>query len=157
MNDEKIQFRDVENLRVYGVLCDLHLQVWEISKSWPRTERFELTSQVLRSSNSAPAQLAEKNADRHLRNRIEGVNRARGEAAETVHHLLIAHRKLYINETQFNDFKTRYSECIRILAGLERNLERSLPHADHKYTREPSAPYPSINSPGYPESLTSNL
>lgn len=32
----------------------------------------------------APAQLAEKNDDRHIRNKIEGVNRSRGEAARNV-------------------------------------------------------------------------
>ncbi len=83
----------VENLVVYQRLCDLHIEVCDICRAWPVEERFELASQIRRSSNASPANLAEKHIDRHIRNRVEGVNRARGEALESVHHLFIAFRK----------------------------------------------------------------
>jgi four helix bundle protein len=52
----------VEDLKVYQKLCYLHLDVCSLTHTWPAEERFELASQARRSSNSAPAQLAEKNA-----------------------------------------------------------------------------------------------
>ena len=67
----------VEDLEVYRKLCRLHIEVCNMTKNWPSEEKYELASQVRRSSNSAPAQLAEKNDDRHIRNKIEGVNRSR--------------------------------------------------------------------------------
>ena len=70
-------FMSVEDLQVYQKLCKLHIEICEVSDDWPRHERFELTGQVRRSSNSAPAQLAEKHDDRHVRNKIEGVNGSR--------------------------------------------------------------------------------
>ena len=149
---QSIRFRDVENLQVYNRLCDLHLEIWEDTKTWPRAERFELTSQVLRSSNSSPAQLAEKNEDRHLKNRVEGVNRARGESSETIHHLRIATRKSYLEQERFENYKERYQECIRMLNGLEKNLESSLPDSDRKWVREPNTPYFTSLPVGYPES-----
>jgi len=91
-------YLDVEDLLVYQRLCALHLEVCDMSHEWPAEERYEIGSQIRRSSNSAPAQLAEKNDDRHVRNKIEGVNRSRGEAAETVHHLFMAKLKGYIDE-----------------------------------------------------------
>ncbi|MGH7138153.1 MAG: four helix bundle protein, partial [Pirellulales bacterium] len=45
----------VEDLKVYQMLCQLHIEVCRLSERWPSAERFELTSQVRRSSNSAPA------------------------------------------------------------------------------------------------------
>ena len=51
----------VEDLEVYRKLCRLHIEVCNMTKYWPSEERYELASQVRRSSNSAPAQLAEKN------------------------------------------------------------------------------------------------
>ena len=84
------RYMDVKDLEVYRVLCQLYIEVCEITSSWPSQERYELGTQVRRSSNSAPAQLAEKNDDRHIRNKIEGINRSRGEAAETIHHLFMA-------------------------------------------------------------------
>ncbi len=46
-----------------------------MTRDWPAEERYELGSQVRRSSNGSPANLAEKHSDRHIRNKIEGVNR----------------------------------------------------------------------------------
>ena len=76
-------YKRLEDLIVYKKLCQLHLEVCELTHRWPPEEKYELGSQVRRSSNSAPAQLAEKHDDRHIRNKIEGVNRSRGETAET--------------------------------------------------------------------------
>ncbi len=78
-------YMDVEDLKVYQRLCKLHIEVCDLSHEWPQEERYELGSQVRRSSNSSPAQLAEKHDDRHIRNKIEGINRSRGEAGETIH------------------------------------------------------------------------
>jgi len=54
------------------------------------------------------AQLAEKNDDRHIRNKIKGVNRNRSEAAETIHHLLMAKLKGYITEKVYLEIRDRY-------------------------------------------------
>lgn len=129
---ERGYFR-VEDLDVYQGLCDLHIEVCETSRGWPREERFELTSQVRRSSNSAPANLAERHNNRHIRSKIEGVNLARGESLETVHHLYIAMRKQYISPQAYEDLKSRYHECVRMLNGLERKLEQQLPEKDRRW------------------------
>ena len=123
----------VEDLDVYQRLCRLHIDVCDISHGWPAEERYELGSQVRRSSNSAPAQLAEKNDDRHLRNKIEGVNRARGEAGETVHHLFVAKLKGYLATDEYEHIRGRYQECIKMLNGLEASLERHLPEEGRKW------------------------
>ena len=94
------------------------------------------------SSNSSPAQLAEKNDDRHVRNKIEGVNRSRGEASETIHHLYMAKEKRYLTITVYESFRTSYKECIRMLNGLEKSLERKLPEGDRRWVaREHSGIY----------------
>ncbi|MBN1515634.1 four helix bundle protein [Candidatus Sumerlaeota bacterium] len=135
-------FLKIQNLDVYQRLCRLHLEVCQLSHNWPAEEKYELGSQVRRSSNSAPAQLAEKNDDRHIRNKIEGVNRSRGEAAETIHHLYMAHLKGYLDESTFSQFSERYQECIRMLNGLEKNLERHLPDKDQRWNvRETASEY----------------
>lgn len=125
----------VEDLKVYQKLCLLHLQVCDLSHEWPKEEWYELGSQARRSSNSSPSQLAEKNNDRHVRNRIEGVNRAkfRGEALETVHHLYMAHVKAYVDEDTFVRYRTRYEECVRMLNGLEQAFEQQLPPAERRW------------------------
>jgi four helix bundle protein len=129
----------VEDLVVYQRLCDLHIEVCTLARHWPPEERYELGSQVRRSSNSAPAQLAEKHSDRHVRNKVEGVNRSRGEALETVHHLYVAMRKGYITQSIYESFRLRYQECVRMLNGLERKLETQLPPDQRRFPEKPDA------------------
>ena len=135
-------FMDVEDLEVYKKLCQLHIEVCDLTHTWPQEERYELGGQARRSSNSAPSQLAEKNDDRHIRNKIEGVNRGRGEAGETIHHLFMAKLKGYITENVYLEFRGRYKECIRMLNGLERTLERKIPERERRWqVKEGSAVY----------------
>jgi four helix bundle protein len=147
-------YLDVEDLDVYRRLCQLHIEVCDLTHEWPAEEKYEMGSQVRRSSNSSPAQLAEKNDDRHVRNKIEGVNRSRGEAAETVHHLFMALQKTYISTPNYAAFRTRYKECIRMLNGLEKTLEQKLPPDDRRWrVAEHREPYDSSNDlcpTGYP-------
>lgn len=97
---------------------------------------------------------AEKNDDRHIRNKIEGVNRSRGEAAETIHHLFMAKLKGYITEEAYLELKGRYKECIRMLNGLEKTLEQKLPERERRWqVKEESFDYGSnvdTQSQGWP-------
>ena len=127
------EFMRVEDLVVYQKLCQLHIDVCALAKSWPADERFELGSQIRRSSNSAPANLAEKHSDRHIKNKIEGVNRARGESLETVHHLFIAKMKGYVSPEVYEQVRERYLECVRMLNGLEKTLEKQLPVSNRRW------------------------
>lgn len=126
-------YQRLEDLIVYQKLCRLHIEIGELTHRWPAEERYELGSQIRRSSNSAPAQIAEKYDDRHVRNKIEGVNRSRGEAAETIHHLYMAHLKGYETQTTYEEYRARYQECIRMLNGMERTIEKQLPVSDRRW------------------------
>jgi len=127
-------YLDVEDLQVYQKLCQLHLEICDLSHAWPAEERYELGSQIRRSSNSSPAQLAEKHDDRHVRNKVEGVNRSRGEAGETIHHLFMAKLKGYIQNDVYAKYRERYKQCIRMLNGLEKSLEQHLPEHERRWT-----------------------
>jgi four helix bundle protein len=112
---------------------------------------YELGSQARRSSNSAPSQLAEKNDDRHIRNKIEGVNRSRGEAGETIHHLFMAKLKGYITEKVYLEFRGRYKECIRMLNGLEKTLERKIPERERRWQVTEGAPVYGLDDEPHPQ------
>lgn len=138
------EFMRIEDLVVYQRLCELHISVCDLAAGWPAEERYELGSQARRSSNSAAANLSEKHSDRHIRNKIEGVNRARGETLETMHHLYIARLKGYVSDATYETYRGRYQECVRMLNGLERTLEQQLPKNERRWpeprtlTPEPS-------------------
>jgi hypothetical protein len=52
---------------------------------------------------------------------------------ETVHHLYVAHLKHYLTLEVYDGFRDRYTECVRMLNGLERALERQLTPGDRHW------------------------
>ena len=115
-------FRDLE---VYQKLLQLHLEVSELALKFPKYELYELGSQLRRSSNSAPANLAEGWNNKHTNIYLEGISRAIGELQETQHHVDVAHRKGYLDEPQHQALVMRYEECGKMLWGLAAAVERS--------------------------------
>ncbi len=114
-------FRD---LRVYQKLTSLHLQVHQLSLGFPRFETYELGSQLRRSSNAAPAILAEGWGSRHTNIYIESISRAAGELRETQHHLGVAHAKGYLSSELFAELEDGYDHCGRMLERLHRSLSQ---------------------------------
>jgi len=113
-----------EDLEVYQKLSDLHLDIHKLTLTFPKFELHELGSQLRRSSNSVPANLAEGWNNKHINLYLEGINRALGELRETKHHLSIAYKKNYFPEEVYSKYVERCNECGRMLKGLERSLEK---------------------------------
>jgi len=120
----KNKIESYKDLDVYQKLSKLHLEVHGLTLTFPDFEKYELGSQLRRSSNSAPANLAESWNNKHLNIYLEGINRAQGELQETKHHLHIAFKKNYILEDKYNYFINEYDNCGKMLSGLEKSLER---------------------------------
>ena len=115
-------FRDLE---VYQKLLQLHLEVNELTLRFPKHELYEFGSQLRRSSNAAPANLAEGWNNKHTKIYLEAISRAIGEAQETGHHLDVAFRKRYLDSRQHTVFLQRYDECEKMLWGLAKAVESS--------------------------------
>jgi four helix bundle protein len=114
-----------EDLEVYQKLCQLHLEVSQASLRFPKFELHELGSQLRRSSNASPANIAEGWNNKHINIYLEGINRAMGELQETVHHLSMAFKKGYFSPEEYGGYRGRYLEAAKMLRGLERSIEAS--------------------------------
>ena len=119
---ERKKIESFEDLEVYQTLCQLHLEISEASLKFPQFELFELGSQLRRSSNASPANVAEGWNNRHINIYLEGINRAMGELQETLHHLRMAFKKDYFTIEVYQNYRSRYLEAARMLRGLERSL-----------------------------------
>jgi four helix bundle protein len=107
MSEQILSFRD---LRVYQKAFELQQAVFQISKNWPRDERFSLTDQLRRSSRSIGASLAESWAKRgYPAHFISKLSDADGELQETAHWLSTAAACEYINAR----------ECAKLQTGIE--------------------------------------
>ena len=124
MNGKSIQ--SFKNLIVYQKLVELHLEVHQLTLMFPKFGMYELGSQLRRSSNSIPANLAEGWNNKHLTIYLEGINRAQGELRETCHHLSVAFRKGYLDQQLFERLILSYDECGKMLSGLSASLRKHL-------------------------------
>ncbi len=115
----------IEDLKVYSKLFGLALKVHHLTLTFPKFEMYELGSQLRRSSNSAPANLAEGFDNKHTNIYLESVSRAQGEIRETIHHLKLVHKKGYITEIKLKETISDYEECSKMLYGLENSLTKN--------------------------------
>ena len=78
----KIQYH--WQLDVYKLSVEASMEIYELSKSFPKAERYSLTDQVRRASRSVSGQIAEGFRRRkYAAAFINKMNEAEGEAAET--------------------------------------------------------------------------
>jgi four helix bundle protein len=106
---------------------DLVEAVYRISREFPKTEEYRLTSQLLRAAVSIPANIAEGNARSSRKDYARFVSIARGSLAETETLLMLA-RRIGLGRPEDVDSVLSAADRVgRMLNGLHRSLEKNDP------------------------------
>ena len=122
MNGSNQSFRD---LTVYRKAFELAMQIFEISKTFPKEERYSLTDQIRRSSRAVcscvaeayrkrnyPAYFVSKSSDGDMEN------------SETQSWLDFSHACNYISADQLNDLISKSEEVGKLLNHMVENPEK---------------------------------
>ena len=116
----KIQYH--WELDVYKLAREGRKRIFELSKGFPKEERYSLTDQIRRSSRSVCAQIAEAWGRRLYRNAfVNRLNQAEGEARETQSWLETAVECEYITQKVGKELFELYHEIIGKLINMENN------------------------------------
>ena len=111
--------RGFRELKVYKLLYQLAMKVFEESKRFPVEERYSLTDQIRRSSRSACANLAEGyRKRRYPAHFVLKLADSDGEVAETTVHLSFARDCGYLSKEMHDELFQGYSEAGRMLGGM---------------------------------------
>ena len=102
----------------------LALEIYKITKKFPRDELFGMVSQLRRASSSITANIAEGFARYHFKDKIRFYYQARGSAAEVHNFLLLAHDLGYIDGITLNKLVALCCEIQRLINGMIRSIER---------------------------------
>lgn len=133
------------------------LEVWRRAKDFalriysdalpllPPEERWNLNSQIRRSSLSISANIAEGYGRFYYQDNVRFCYNARGSLEETLSHLVFSFEAKYIPETLYKELSTEGDEIVRMLNGYIAYLKRSKqgalePGSDHAI-HELSEPY----------------
>jgi len=111
----------VRNLEVYKLAFATAMDIFNISKDFPKEERYSLTDQVRRSSRSVCTNLAEGWRKRKYKAVfINKLSDSAQEAAETQTWLEFALACKYIDKEVFNDLDEKYEHIFAMLFTMER-------------------------------------
>jgi four helix bundle protein len=105
------------DLEVWKKARVLRNTIAELVKSFPSDEKFRLKDQIIRSSRSIGNNIAEGHGRFHYIDASKFLVNARGSAAETIDHLIIAFDNGFIDDTTLETLKRDCEECMRMING----------------------------------------
>jgi len=113
-------------LEVWKKARSLKIEIKILVESFPLEEKFRLTDQIIRSSRSINATIAEGHGRYTFKDQLHFCIIARGSLSETYNHLIDALDWNYINTEQLNAFKIKIDETERLLNGYIAYLRKKL-------------------------------
>ncbi len=116
------------NLKVYQLAYKLAMEVFEITKEFPKEERYDLTSQVRKSSRSACVNITEGYRKRiYPKHFASKMSDSDGECSETVVWLDFSKDCGYIASALHQSLVSRYEEVGKMLGSMIANPQKFLP------------------------------
>jgi len=102
----------------------LVLEIYKLTKGFPKEELFGIIAQLRRVASSITANIAEGFERYHFKDKIRFYYQARGSVAEVQNFLLLAKDLEYINFETCKNLGQKANEVRQIINGLIRSIEK---------------------------------
>ncbi|MBK6347229.1 MAG: four helix bundle protein [Bacteroidales bacterium] len=113
------EIRSFRDLIVYQKAFKLAMDIFNITKSFPKEEKYSLIDQIRRSSRSVPGNIAEAWAKKiYQKVFVNKLSDALGEEYETEVWLDFSKECGYINERLYSDLLAEYEEVRKMLISM---------------------------------------
>jgi four helix bundle protein len=117
--------RGYKDLKVYQLSYRLAMEIYEVTKEFPKEEKYSLTDQIRRSSRSVPANISEAWKKRsYPKMFVSKIIDAAGEAGETEVWLEIGKDTGYLSQEKYDELVSGYDEVNRMLYGMAERPEK---------------------------------
>ncbi|MEP6925151.1 MAG: four helix bundle protein [Pyrinomonadaceae bacterium] len=123
--DTGIKMRDFRQLKVWEEAHELTLEIYQVTKNYPKDELFGLTSQMRRSGSSIPTNIAEGCGRETNKDYAHFLQIALGSAFELDYQILLSKDLSYIDQQTFAGLNNRVDKVRRQLANLIRKVRAS--------------------------------
>ena len=114
--------RNYKDLRVWDEAHRLTLAIYKATQSFPKDERFGLTSQIRRACSSIAANLAEGCGRRSDGEMGRFVQIAMGSGSELSYHLLMARDLDILAKEQYGELNAHLERVMKMLSALSAKL-----------------------------------
>lgn len=103
------KIKSFEDLDIWKLSHSLTLEIYKIVKTFPKSEDYILTKQIIRSAQSIPANIAEGMGRFSKKEFLQFLIISRGSVEETKYHLILAKDLGYLNDNLFAELKNNYT------------------------------------------------
>ena len=103
---------------------NLVLEIYKITKDFPKEELYGVVSQLRRAASSITANIAEGFARYHFKDKIRFYHQARGSAAEVQNFLMLAKDLKYISQGKCKELEEQTKDAMQLINGLIRSIEK---------------------------------
>jgi four helix bundle protein len=116
--------RDHTLLKAYALADELVLEIYKITKAFPKEEIFGLTSQMHRSAVSVPSNIVEGCSRESQNEYCRFLEIAFGSLRELHYQLDLACRLGFANDLEFSQLEKKCIETEKVLGALIRKMRR---------------------------------
>ena len=115
-------FRD---LRVFQISMSTSMEIFQLTKRFPKEEQYSLTDQIRRSSRSVSANIAEAWRKRRYRKSfLYTLNVANGEATETRVWLEYSYKCGYLEREEYLSLDNQYDKISAMLYKMMKSVDQ---------------------------------
>lgn len=111
-----------KDLKVWQKAYALVLEVYKVTKEFPKEEMFGFVSQLRRSASSIPANIVEGQLRNTTKEYLQFLYNARGSVEETRYHLLFKDLN-YLIEDKYISLENQYEEVSKMLNALIKRIK----------------------------------
>jgi len=129
-----------EDLRAFQRALDLMVDVYELTKSFPRAELYGLTSQLRRAACSVLSNIAEGQGRLTYGEWRQNLSEARGSLYEVQAQVLAAQRLNFVHADAAESLRKQIRATARELMGLIRWVRNRESETKHAKPRTPQTP-----------------
>ena len=110
------------NLIAWQKAIELVIEIYDVTKNFPKEEMFGLTSQIRRAAISVPSNIAEGAADRTTQQFSNFLSNSIGSLNEIDTQLTLSLRLGYLTEKEYHHLYELLDECLALTYGLRKSL-----------------------------------
>ncbi len=109
------KYEPITELKVWQKSRVFRNEIFKLVEKLPKEEKYRLADQIIRSSRSITANIAEGHGKFYHKENIQSCRVARGELIETLDHLICAYDCNYIEKEQLKSLKAKIDEIHKML------------------------------------------
>ena len=134
----------IKKIKAWQLADRFVVEVYLVTRHFPREELYGLTSQLRRAAVSVPANIVEGSQRQHLREYLQFLYTAKASMSEAEYYLHLAQQLGYLKDAELESLAGIQTEAARTLHGLIHWLESQI--AAGKVTKKDIARQPAAAS-----------